>query len=97
MSTRNRAAVLGLALGFMLCATARGDGISGAVTPQTGGGINQFDGGIGLFGAVAKPVAGCGLVSANNPTPNSLTFNGYVTVTGQNHGCNGIYVPALIR
>lgn len=56
MSTRSKIAAALLLLG--LATVARADGLSTSVTPQLGGGIGGFDGGIS-FKAITQAVTGC--------------------------------------
>ena len=56
MSIRSRL-VLALLLGF-LAGSAAADGLSSSMSPQLGGGISQFDGGISGVVSTAAP-AGC--------------------------------------
>jgi len=50
----------------------KGDGLSSSITPQLGGGIGGFDGGIS-FGIKATPLSPCGVgaidLSAGCPMP----------------------------
>jgi hypothetical protein len=57
MSTRNRIA-LAAALA-LLCSAARGDGISSSISPQLGGGIGQFDGGVSARASSSAPPPTC--------------------------------------
>lgn len=66
---------------------ARADGLSGAVTPQIGGGIDkQFDGGISAPNIVAHHggvgpnlCAGQGTLTFNNPCPAVYYVNGVLS------------------